>query len=317
MSRIFKSKWIFGLLVIMMIIPTGCRQKKEAPKPTSRVRIVASFMPMYIFTSNVIKGVEGVSLEILLPPGGASPHDYSMTPRDMKKLADADLLVMNGLGIESFMGDSYRNVNAKLKIITASQGIETLPDIPSDRMLVGGGSGDSHGVSNPHVWVSPARAAMEVKNIGEGLAAFDPANADAYRKNAEEYAAQLNKIAELYRQTLAGAKNRKIVTVHNAFDYLAFDMGLQVVAVLRVDSSAEPSAAELVNITNTIKAQAPVAIFTEPQFSDKLAKMLSQETGVPIFSLNPVDTGELNDNYYIQTMIINLDILRKALGTGG
>jgi len=323
---IWETDLMKRLVYIIVLISTifglfTCRQKSPAPVPIAEegkaqgLRILATFLPMYIFTVNVVKGVPGAEVAILLPPSG-SPHDYMMTPGDAQKIAAARVLVMNGLGIESFIGDSYRKVNPGLKIIVASEGIQTLPDSPPGREWEVGTAPEEHheqGAPNPHVWVSPANAAVEVRNIGEALAKIDPANAETYRKNAATYAEQLLNLAIECKNAVAGFKNKKIVTVHNAFDYLAADTGLKVIAVLRMDATAEPRPAELARIEERLRAERPAAILAEPQFSDKLAKTLAEETGVPIFNINPIDTGELRDDYYIQAMRANLTTLTQAM----
>lgn len=312
---------ILSVVLIVFLCATGCRKKesepvieKVQPAGTSKLKILATFLPMYIFTANVVKGVPNVELDILLAPGGAGPHDYAMTPGDMQKLSSAQVLVMNGLGIESFMGDSYKKVNPGLKVIVASEGVQTLPDSPPERdWEVGTGGEEHHNIANPHVWVSPFSAAVEVRNIGEALGKIDPANAELYRKNAAAYAEQLLNLGVEYKSAMAAVKNRKIVTIHNAFDYLASDVGMKVVAVLRMDPTAEPRPAELARIAERLRAEKPAAIFAEPQFSDKLAKVLAEETGLPIFTINPIDNGELRDDYYIQVMRANLATLTQAM----
>lgn len=305
----------FVLIVLVALIAFGC-EKKNVATNDGKVKILASFAPMWIVTANVIKGVPGVELDVLLPPKGAGPHDYQLTPGDMRKLAEADVIVLNGLGIESFLGDSISKANQHAVVITASDGITPLPDSPHDREIEGDGNENhDHGANNPHVWVSPLNAATEARNIAESLAKRDPANAATYRANAAAYADELTKLDNDFKATVAAMKNVNIVTIHNAFDYLAADTGLKVVAVLKVDANIEPRAAELAAISDRIKSAGVIGIFTEPQFSDRMANVLSQETGAPVYRLDPVDTGELRAEYYIEVMRKNLETLKIAGGT--
>ena len=319
--KVMKRSAIVILITAFLIMGNFACQRKSAKTPggTSRLKVLTTFLPIYVFTMNVAKDVPGVSVDVLIPPEQAGPHSYEPTPSDMKKVAEADILIANGLGIETFL-DRIKSVKPGLKIVFASEGIQPLPDVPEERLWETGGQEDTHheehGTYNPHLWVSPYLAAKEAMNISAALASLDPADADKYRANAAAYSAMLNNIANEIKNSLAGAKNNKIVTVHNAFDYFARDFGLDVVAVLRVDPESEPRAGELALISQKMRSMSVAAIFTEPQFSTKIAEVLAKETGIPVYELDPADMGRASLDLYQRVMRKNMENLKTALGAG-
>jgi len=318
---------LIAVLLLLTLFSGGvsCKRAQEKTEPAKEgIKVLTTFLPIYIFSMNVAEGVPGVSVDVLIPPEFAGPHGYEPTPSDMRKVAEADVLIANGLGLETFL-DSIGAVNPDLWIAFASRGIDTLPDVPPERMRGAKKRGDqataehhekhrhNHGPVNPHVWVSPFLAARQVRNIADTLAVLDKANADKYRRNADAYAGKLEALGEEYKKMSASVKKRKIVTIHNSFDYLARDIGIEVVAVLRVDPMSEPRAGELARMADLIRAEDVAAIFTEPQFPVRLAEVLAKETGAPIFQLDPVAIGKPDAGLYEIIMRKNLDTLKKAL----
>jgi len=291
----------------------------KAPGEEGSFTILASFLPMYIFSMNIAEGADGVRVEVLVPPEQTGPHGFEMSPSDMKKVEEADVMVVNGLGLETYM-DRIKSARPGLEVIVAGEGITPLPEVPEgimpgaeeSRSRVGGGSF----VPNPHVWVSPFLAAKQVKNISEGLARLDPGNAGTYRANAERYSSKLESLGEEFRKALAGMGEIRIVTIHNAFDYLARDVGIKVVAVLRMDPRAEPGARTLAKIAERIREKNVTAICTEPQFPARMAEVLADETGVPVYELDPVAIGRPSPGLYERVMRKNLQTLLKAARRG-
>jgi len=308
------------ILLATVIFAAGglsCERADDQAAPSGEgIKVLTTFLPMYVFTMNVAENVDGVSVDVLIPPELAGPHGYEPSPSDMGKVARADILIANGLELETFL-DKVKSVNPDLLIAFASREIDTLPDVPSEtnrEMETHDEHRHHHGKANPHVWVSPFLAARQVRNIADSLAAIDRANAGKYRRNADAYATRLEALGEKFKKALAGAKNRKIVTIHNAFDYLARDVGIEVVAVLRVDPQAEPRARELTRMTERIRSEGVAAIFTEPQFPTRLAEVLAKETGAPVYELDPVAIGKPDTKLYETVMRRNLEVLKKALG---
>jgi zinc transport system substrate-binding protein len=213
-------------------------------------------------------------------------------------MSEADILIINGAGMESFT-DKVVSQLPELKIIDASR------DIPLIK-----GEGDEY---NPHVWVSITNAILQVKNIGEQLALLDPAHADQYKANTEAYAAKLEDLRLRMHQIIDGSSNRDIITFHEAFPYFAREFNLNIAAVIEREPGSEPSAAELARTIEIIKETGAKVIFAEPQYPAKSAETIARETGVKIYILDPAATGELEPDAYIKTMEKNMDTLREAL----
>jgi ABC-type Zn uptake system ZnuABC Zn-binding protein ZnuA len=158
-------------------------------------------------------------------------------------------------------------------------------------------------------------AAVLAENIAAGLSKADPEGAGVYFKNAKAYAGRMNALADEMAAAVKTLRNNRIVQPHGVFDYLARDLGLEVVAVTQPHGQ-EPSAAEMLKLAGTIREKKAGAVFTEPQYSPKVGQTLAKETGIPAAVLDPVASGPENAplDYYEQTMRKNLETLRATLG---
>lgn len=275
------------------------------------LNVLCSFHPIYVFAQNVVANSKNVTLDCLLPPN-IGPHDYALTPGDMKRLAKADLFIINGLEVEEFLGKAVSEANPNLKVIDTSEGIKPI----ATRGAEENHKEEHHGKYNPHIWASPKSAIIQVRNIQKALSTADPANTVLYKSNADKYIAKLQAIANDLTKSSKTFKNRKIVTFHDAFDYFARDFGLEVVDVIEVVPGQEPSAGEMANIVKKVKESGVPAIFSEPQYSEKVANVLAKEAGVSVYQLDPCHTGDAKPDAYERAMRKNLDVLKKALGGG-
>ena len=172
---------------------------------------------------------------------------------------------------------------------------------------------------NPHLFASPRMAIRIVTNIAAALASADPANAQKYKSNADLYASRLKNLSEDLGAASAGFKSRRIVTQHSVFDYLARDMGLEIVAVVQEHPGQEPSAAEMIDLVKVIKQSGAAAIFTEPQYPAKIGAVLAREAAIQVADLDPVASGPENAplDYYEKTMRANLSTIKRILEHGG
>jgi zinc transport system substrate-binding protein len=292
---------------VLLIIQTNIL----AVDQSKTLNVLCSFHPIYIFTQNVVGISKNVKVECLLPPG-IGPHDYALTPGDMKKIAKADLFIINGLEVEGFLGKAVNEANPKLKIVDTSVGIKPITTRGAEEQA--GSDEHHHGAYNPHIWASPKSAITQVRNIQKVLSIADPANANTYKANADKYVTKLTAIANELTKASKTFKNRKIVTFHDAFDYFARDFGFEVVGVIEVVPGQEPSAGELAKMIKAVKETKAGAIFSEPQYSEKVAITISKETGVPVYQLNPAETGDGKPDTYENIMRKNIEVLKKALG---
>lgn len=282
----------------------------QADRP-AEFRVLATTFPIYLFTRNVTRNRPHVKVELLVPAQSGCPHDFSPSPHDLQKLVQAQVLVMNGLGLESFLTASLKKINAKVAIIDSSAGIAPLP-LP-EGMRPSSHAGHSHGAVNPHLFAGPRQAAAMTYNIAKGLARFDPEGAAAYHAAAEAYAARLLAVGRRLAAVGAGAPRKGIVLQHDALAYLAHDAGLEVVDVIQEGEDMRPSAARIMELARRTRAEKTVLIASEPQYSDKPALALTRETGVPTVRLDPVSSGPTDAplSYYEAVMAANCQILER------
>ena len=277
------------------ILAAGC----GTSSPRHEMVIATSFYPMYLATANIAAGVPGVRVINLTKPTTGCLHDYQLTTEDLKMLSGAEVFVMNGGGMESFIEKVVAQL-PRLIVVDASKDIALVTDP--------GGAG------NPHVWVSVSGAIQQVKNIAEGLAAADPGHALLYRRNAAAYVAKLDALKSEMHSGLKGITHRDIITFHEAFPYFASEFGLNIAAVIEREPGSEPSAGELAATIRLVRRKNIKALFAEPQYPAKAAETIARETGAKVYSLDPVASGPMDDpNYYLTAMEKNLSVLQEAL----
>ena len=296
-----RKNMLFCLLASLCLLLTGCGSTNTAGGgKDGSFHIVTSFYPMYVATINITQGVDGVTVTNMTKPQTGCLHDYQLMTEDMKTLEKADAFVINGAGMESFL-DKVIEQRKNLKIIDASKGIELLKDDDEE---------------NPHVWLSVTDAILQVKNIAEQLKAADPKHADAYEKNAAAYIKKLEALKAEMHAELDTVPNKDIVTFHEAFPYFAKEFGLNIISVVEREPGTEPTPAELQATIEQVKKLPVKVLFTEPQYSPSAAETIARETGAKIYTLDPVVTGEANEqaiNAYIDTMKKNMETLKTAL----
>lgn len=297
------KKIIFVLLIICCFILCGCCYQ-ENKIDENKFNIVTSFYPMYVATSNIVDGVEDVTLSNMTDVQVGCLHDYQMTTKDMNKLEKADVFIINGGGMESFL-DKATSSCKNLKVINSSEGI-----------LEEGEHEDGHHEENAHIWVSISLYINQVQNIANELAKADEKNADKYLENAEIYIEKLKTLKSEMHEKLDNLEKKNIVTFHEAFSYFAEEFNLNVVAVIEREPGTSPSAGQLAKIIDEIKETSAKAIFVEPQYEKTTANVISKETGVPVYTLDPIVSGKLDKGEYERIMRENLKVLEEALGDG-
>lgn len=299
----------FALIFIFALCLTACAgtEKKvtgniEDKDDQEHLNIVTSFFPVYVATINIAKDVPGVSIINMTEPQTGCLHDYALRPADLKLLEKADIFVVNGAGMESFIEDVI-NQHEGLKVIEASEGIDLLED--------------ENGEANPHVWVSITNAITYVNNIADQLSAADSTNKDQYSANAAAYVQKLEDLKNEMHNVLDGLKNRDIITFHEAFPYFALEFNLNIAAVVEREPGSEPTPRELAEVIDIIRQTGIKSLFTEPQYSVKAAEAIARDTGAKVYTLDPVVTGEAvpgSADAYIVSMRKNMETLVKALG---
>lgn len=251
-------------------------------------------------------GGERVAVDSLLP-ANVDPHEFEPTPQDVVRAESAKLIVQHGLGLDHWAEVIIASADSGAPVVTATDGIATL-------------SAGQGGVPDPHVWFDPRRAKVMIENIANGLIAADPAGEAAYRARSDAYQAELAALDTAIAaavDTIPPAR-RKLVTSHDALGYYADRYGLTIVGTVipGLDTSAEPSAAELTKLIATIKEQQVPAIFAENTTSPALSERLAAEAGVRVVdtlytdSLGPAGSGA---DTYLGLLRTDTEIIVGAL----
>jgi zinc/manganese transport system substrate-binding protein len=286
--------WRIFLLAMTLLLSVAPSYAQE------RVRVVASFSILADFVKNV--GGDRVEVTALVGADG-DVHVYSPTPADVRKITEAKLFVVNGLGLEGWLPRLLQAAGSKASIVTATSRITPLKR----------GS-----VADPHAWQSVANAKSYVITIREALVAADPPHADFFTKNAEGYLAKLDaldgEVQEAVRQI--PESRRKVISTHDAFGYFQSRYGIEFIAPLGVSTESEPSARDIAKIIDQVKAAHIPAVFLEKIGDPRLMRRISAETGAKIGGTLYSDslTDEKGEApTYIDMVRHNIRVLTNAL----
>jgi zinc transport system substrate-binding protein len=291
-----------GALVLWLVPVFDCNAK---------IAILTTFAPVHCFTSNVAG--DAADVLVLVPPN-AGPHDYSFSPGDIQKIAKADVLIMNGAGLETWLQRGISSAGRKdLLVVDTSVGIDLitgldirpLPGVHSEPDPDAGGP-------NPHIWLSPINAIKQVENIRDALVQRDFANAEIYRANAETYIKRLKYLDAQVRTAITSFPNKNLITFHDTFPYFARDYGFHVVATFEEFPGKEPSPRAIEQLRKVIAAGNVSALFSEPQYSPKAMQVIGKEFNVPVVQLDPMETGDGSEDFYGRVTRKNLDALVAA-----
>ena len=277
------------------------------------ITIVTSFYPMYIATLNVVDGVDGIHLENLSEPQTGCLHDFQLTPEDMKLLSKADVFVINGGGIESFMTD-VATAYPKLAIVEACEGLELISENGEDDEVHDehGEDGHDHGDVNAHAWMSVKLYRKQVANIANYLSQIDPSNAKKYQENAQNYDGELAKLQDKQQKAINFSNNQNIVIFHEAFAYVAEDYGINVCAVMDLDEERQISAGEVAGIISTIEQNSVSYILAEETYGADMGRVIEAETDATVVYIDPLNRGDYDKDSYLNGMDANIDKLTEA-----
>lgn len=313
--------YLFALLPLL--VASGCSNQSnsaaQSPEPNANtqpqlLKVVTTFLPIYLFTKAVVG--DKAEVKILVPPG-TEVHEYQATPANVQAIAQANVLVKNGLGLEEFLEDTVKNAgNAKLTEIDASKSIQLL----QENSLVVHSNGDKekagdqdheHAEGNPHVWLDPVLAKQEVENIRDGLISADPTNKETYQANAAAYIQQLEALDKEFKERLQKFPSCTFVTFHDAYPYLAKQYQLKQVAVVEIpEDSLSP--ADVQKAVTAVKQYKVKALFGEPGTDNKLLETLSKDLQLTLHPIDPLETGPLEPQYYFTAMKANLQTIETA-----
>jgi len=319
-ARFLGVGWFMIAIFVISIVGSLSNFAQGATPTKGKTEILTTFFPIYLFAKNITAGIENINVDMLLPSGYGCPHDYAISPDDIKKIHQADIIIMNGLGMEEFLAKAWpsgasnsgfsKSHNAKT--VVASDG---LTPIRLRYYHEHENSSTSAHEYNPHVFASPKQADHMVKTITDSLVRFLPEFEKQLNSNGEEYRRKLDALSRMFEVSLQGLKNPKIVTVHEVFDYMARDYGFDIIDVIEKEPGEEPSAKELLSEIKEFRDNKIAALFSEPQYSARIVEVIGDELHLPVIKLDPVAQGPSDPplDYYERIMIQNLNALARAM----
>ena len=288
------KKFLFILALCLLL--GGCA-------PAEQADIAATTLPVWQFTCHLTEGT-GLSVTRLVTENVSCLHDYTLTVGQMKAVESAAVVVLSGAGLEDFLSDALDSAGC---VIDASQGIA---------LLEGGHHHhedeepeEEHHETDPHLWLSPACAMAQARNICAGLSAQYPEYAEIFEKNLAALLADLQALEDYGRQQLSDLASRQILTFHDGFTYLAHAFGIEIAEAIEEESGAEASAKELIHMIEEVRRHDIRAIFVEENGSGSAASIIAAETGAECGILSMAMSG---DDYF-SAMYANIDALKEAL----
>ena len=260
--------------------------------------IVTSFYPVWILTLNLTEGIESVKVVNLAEPTTGCLHDYTLQNSDMVTLSQADALLVNGAGMESFL-PVVTGAYPDLPVVDASKGILLLES-------------DDDGESNSHIWLDPQRAVGMAANLAEGLIQYLPGYSQQISDNLAAYRERLLAVDQtMHDQLMQVGDLPEVVIFHEAFPYFADACDLPVMLAVDKEPDEDLSTAQLAGILEIIRQSPSLPVIIKSKETDRSVDVLVSETGAPVCELDPVTTGPENPplDYYETVMIQNLQTL--------
>lgn len=285
-----KKLSVFILVLIQLVLLSAC----QSSEPNSdKLQVYTSFYAMYDFA----KQIGGDKTDIyLLCPSGQEPHDFEPTARDIAKLSEADIFIYNGMGMEHWTDSVTATLGDDVAIV------KTTDNVRLNKFTAG----------DPHVWLNPDNAYIQLKAIADAFMEKDPANRDYYNKNLKECKEKIKRLM----QDLESAKNmfssHSIVVSHYAYSHLCDVIDISPYAVNGTDNSGDPTPQRMAEIENYIKSNDIKYIFTEPMGTSDIMKTIAKDTNCEILVLDPFEGSSENKDYF-KVMYENIAALTQAL----
>ncbi len=298
-----KYGFVFGMLIAIAVLSYALTAvyvaNSKGDKTEDNIKVVTSFYPVYIAAMNVMDGAENVTLENLSEPQTGCLHDYQLTPADMKLLESADVFLVNGGGIESFLAD-VAEAYEDLEIKYVTDGIEFIEDEEE---------------TNAHAWMDIDNYLIEVENICDMMSEIDPDNKEIYENNRDVYMDSLNELVEEKEELKqAVAENgMSAALLQESFVYLCETLGVDVVYTMDLDEERQVSAGEVADTMAAVNDNDGAVIFTDELYGADLAETVSQETGATVCIIDPCVRGDYEKDSYINAMTANFNAVREAL----
>lgn len=315
----------FLILTLLSVCFVGCRTKSGGTPPvTEKLRVVTTTT----FLGDVVGIIAGDVTELtVLLEAGQNPHVYQPTPQDLVKVSKADLIFVNGLGLEEFLDDLLDGIETTAAVFEVSEGISPLEVRDPDSEHKGDEEQDqdhkseklpSSSGEDPHVWFNPNNIMIWIDNIEAVLGENDPDNNETYRNNAAAYRSEIIQLDYWIREQVAQIppENRKLVTDHTSLNYFAEEYGFeQIGAVIPAQTTeAETSGQQLAELIDTIREQEVKAIFVGIDYDSTLSQRVAEETGINLIPLYISSlSAEPPAESYLTFMRFNIKTIVDAL----
>ena len=284
---------VIFLCLIMLSCLFGCQQSGTP------AQIIATTQPVYDFTVAICSGT-GIAVSKLITENVSCLHDYTLQVNQMRSIESADVVVLSGAGMESFLDDAL--LNAK-EIIDSSAGIDLICTEDNHHH-----NEHTHEVDS-HIWLSPSNAIIMAENIYHSLLSIYPDHKDIFKQNHLELQKHLQDLSSYAEDQLNHLSTRDIITFHNGFSYMANAFHLNIIHAIEEEAGSEASAAQLITLTQIVTNHNLNSIFTECNGSTSAAQIIAAETGAKIYALDMC----MSERNYIEAMKYNIDTLKEAL----
>ena len=294
-----RNKYVFTMIMLICLLFLGIgltniyvnyEQKNEEKEYV----VVTSFYPMYVAAMNVIGDCKDVTLKNLSEPQTGCLHDYQLTPQDMQLLSDADVFIVNGGGIESFLDDVVKQYDT-LAIINTSEKITMLED-------------------NAHVWMNVSDYEIQVQTIADELGELIPEEALAFAENANAYLAKLDVLEQEINELKLVTEGQNIVIFHEAYDYIADELGMHVSTVMDLDEQRQVSAGEVAEVMQAIESDKVSVVLAEELYGKDMGDTVEKETDAKVIYLDTLVRGDGARDSYLYSMEQNIAKLKEAFG---
>ena len=261
---------------------------------SATVRVVASMYPLEYFTGQI--GGDRVEVHGVVPSGGDA-HDFEPTPGDLRKIADADVIVYNGLGFESWI-DALLDTGDAPHIAVQASSSSVARHFDSNGVAT-----DSDDDTDPHMWLDPVLAVTQARAITEGLVKADPEGKAVYLANSDALVDRLTGLDGLFIEGLGSCSRDTFITSHDSFNYMAARYGVNAVGISGINPESEPSPRALADLSNAISDSGIGYVLVSPIDSERLSDTLARETGVeslPLHTLQNLtsDQKESGETYF-------------------
>lgn len=315
-----KIWWITFLLITLTLLVSACQVKPVADQNNQTgIKVIA----VESFLADIVQNVAGDRLAVeTLMPEGLDPHSFEPTPRDVARISDSDILFANGAGFEAWLEDVIENLPEDLVVVEASAGLQSRA-VDEDQHADEEEFADEDEHDNeidPHFWLDPTLVITYTENIRDGLIAIDPAGEEIYTSNTEEYIQQLKDLDVYIQEKIAviPVERRLFVTNHESFGYFADRYGFEIVGTIihSVSSGSAPSAQQMAELVDQMRANGAIAIFMETGSNPQLAEQLSTETGIKVvydLYTHSITDAAGNAPSYIDLMKYNVEQIVRAL----